>query len=288
MPGRDGGRRALSQGTFFRVAAALSLLACLLLAASFPTRAAAEDNLFNSSAAVKEEWSRVGEEGKLFIKGPVDPYLPQTLGVAAAFAVSYLYDEDIRDHLAGMHTRTLNGFADFGSFIGNPFLHIGVAVAVYSAGAIADAPRYLTLGEQLGESLLFADGTTFILKEAVGRGRPNGTLMGNSRYKPFSFASNYDSLPSMHTASSFAVAGVLASRTESLPVKILCYTTASFVAFSRLYQQEHWTSDLVLGAAIGTLAGNTVMRYHTLDKGELTVAPVSLNGAPGLAVTGKF
>jgi membrane-associated phospholipid phosphatase len=261
----------------------LPLLCCAL----FPSPGHAADNLFNSGAAIKAELSRISDEGKLFVKAPVDTYPAQSAALVGAFALTYIFDRDIRSDLAGAHSGTLKSLTDGGSFVGNPFLHIGVAAALYGAGAATEAPRFMRLGEELGEALLLADGTSFALQEAIGRGRPASTD-GNSRYRPFQFKSDYDSLPSMHTASSFAVAHVLASKTQSLPVKILCYATAGFVGFSRLYQEKHWASDLVLGAAIGELAGDSVTRYYALQERGLTVAPLSIGGVPSLALLGKF
>jgi membrane-associated phospholipid phosphatase len=273
---------AAGRRTMLRISLLITIFCSFLLPQAY-----AADNLFNSGRAIKEELSRVSGEGKLFVVAPVDPYLAQSAGVAGAFALTYLFDRDIRSDLRGTHSRTLDGTTDFGNGVGNPFIHIGLAVAVYGAGVAADAPWFTRLGEEMGEAFFLADGTTFVLREAIGRGRPV-TGASSTSYRPFQFKNEYDSLPSMHTASSFALAHVLASKTESLPVKILCYATAGFVGFSRLYKDKHWASDVVVGAAIGELAGNSVTRYRSSEKGDLTLAPLSIDGTPSLALMGKF
>lgn len=265
--------------------ATLSLFLCL--AAALPSSSAAADTVFNSGVALRDEFSRLGGEGKLFVTGPVDPYLPETVAVAGAFALSFLYDKDVRSDLAANRSRTLTSATNAGSSAGDPYLHIGVAALLYGAGALADHPRLMRIGEELGEALILSDATTLVLKDALGRARPL-TGQDNGSFRPFQFKDNYDSLPSMHTASSFAVAHVLASETESVPVKILCYAGASFVGFSRLYQGKHWTSDVVLAAAIGELAGNAVTRYRALPPGKLMLAPVLSDGVPTLALLGRF
>ena len=267
---------------------ALLALALLLLGAGFlPGQAHAADTVFNSSVLFHEELSRLGGEGKLFVAAPVATYLPETVAVAGAFALSYLYDKDIRSDLAANHSRTLTRATDAGSIVGDPYLHIGVAAVLYGAGALGDQPRLMRIGEELGEALIISDLTTVVLKDAVGRGRP---VTGNSStsFRPFQFKTDYDSLPSMHTASSFAVAHVLASETDSIAAKVLCYTAASFVGFSRLYKEKHWTSDVVIAAAIGELAGDSVTRYRALPPGKVTLAPMMDNGVPSLALMGKF
>jgi membrane-associated phospholipid phosphatase len=269
----------------FAMTASLALLLCVT-ALCLPQRAEAIESVFNSGAAIKQEGSRLLDEGKMFVTAPVDPYLVPTAAVLGGFALTYAFDRDIRSDLAGVHSGFLKGANNVGSFIGNPYIHLGAAAAIYTAGAAADSPKYLRLGQELGEALALTDTTTFVLKQAIGRGRPN-TGSSNSRYRPFQFAPDYDSLSSMHTASSFAIAHVAASKTESLPVKILCYTAASFVAFSRLYQEKHWASDLVLGAAVGELAGDTVTRYYGAHA-KLAVAPVVIGETPSLALVGRF
>ncbi|MCM0082318.1 phosphatase PAP2 family protein [Geomonas sp. Red32] len=270
------------------VRSAVRLLAALVLAVGlFPaTPVLAVENVFTSTAAVKEEAGRIGDESLLFATGPVDPYWVQTIAAAGAFAAAYVYDRDIRSDLAGVHTSTLDHVTRWGSLAGDPYIHLGVAATLYGAGALTDSPRVLLLGQKLGEALLLADGTTLILKEAVGRARPEAGK-GESDYRPFRFDGDY-SLPSMHTASSFAVAHVLAAESDSWGVKALCYTGATLVGFSRLYRDQHWASDVVLGAAIGELAGSAVTRYYDLHGAKVTVTPASLGGAPGLALSGRF
>jgi membrane-associated phospholipid phosphatase len=270
-----------------RLTASILLVLLLFSALLIPENVWAADTFFTSTTVLRDEFSRLGEEGKLFVKGPVDPYLPQTIGVAGAFALSYFFDKDIRSDLAANRSRTLTRATDAGSIAGDPYLHIGAAAVLYLGGALADQPRVQRIGEELGEALLLADGATFVLKEAVGRGRPV-TGSGNDNFRPFQFKNNYDSLPSMHTASSFAMAHVLASETDSLALKVLCYTGASFVGFSRLYQGKHWASDVVLAAAIGELAGNAVTRFRAQRPGQLTLAPAFNDGVPSLALLGKF
>lgn len=273
----------LREGTpaLFALALLLLLLGCLTPAAG------AADTIFNSGAVLREELERVGGETKLFLAAPIDSYLPQTAALAGVFALSYLFDEEISSKLAGARGSTLTSLTDAGSLLGNPYLHIGVAAALYGGGAAADAPGLMRVGEKLGEALFIADAATAVLRSAIGRGRPT-TGASHSRFRPFQFDTDYDSLPSMHTTSSFAVAHVLASETESLPVKILCYLGAGFVGFSRLHQGKHWASDVVLGAAIGELAGNAVTRYRVLKPGGMVLAPAVNDGVPSLAVLGKF
>lgn len=269
------------------IPARLALLLFLMLCCSalFPSPLHAGENLFNSGAAIKEELGRLGSEGKLFLTAPVDPYLAQTGAAAGLIAVAFIFDKQLSSN--GSHHGVLRGITDVGSDASNPFLHLGIAATVYTAGAASGNAGVMELGEEMGEALVLADSATFVLKGAIGRGRPYQTE-SKSSFRPFQFEGGYDSLPSMHTASSFALAHVAASHSESLPAKFACYAAAGLAGFSRVYQGKHWASDVLVGAAIGELAGDAVTRYRALQPGKVSVAPTAIGGAPALALVGKF
>ena len=44
-------------------------------------------------------------------------------------------------------------------------------------------------------------------------------------------------------------------------MRVAARTSAAFVGLARVYQSQHWASDVVLGAGIGTFAGLKVVRY---------------------------
>lgn len=233
---------------------------------------------------------RLGAEGKLMATTPLDfedGLGWGTLAAVGATGMAYLYDTKVRDRLQGARSDRLDKAADVGSLVGNPFLHLGVAAVFYGGGIVADSPRYKELGEMMGESLILADAATLILKEATGRARP---LTGNGKgeFRPFGFRSDYDSFPSMHTASSFALASVVSATTDSVLTRFAAYGAATFVGFSRLYQNKHWASDVVLAAAIGELCGRVVTRYHATRSRSVSIVPLVNGESAGLALVARF
>lgn len=271
---------------------AFSILPPALLAISLvisPGDALAAENSSTISDAVKKEAGRLGDEALELLKTPVDTEnygLVGTLAVAGAVGLTYVFDGDIRDKVQANRSGTLDSATDAGSIMGNPFVHLGVAAAVYGGGAIADSEKWKEVGEMLGEAALLADASGFILKGAIGRGRPFATH-DKGRFRPFQFESDYDSMPSLHTASSFAMASVMAATSESIGAKLLYYTLASFVGFSRIYQDKHWTSDVVLGAAIGELCGRVVTGYHARG-GRMALVPAVSGNSAMLALQGMW
>jgi len=209
-----------------------------------------------------------------------------TLGVVGATSLVYIFDRDIQQKLQSNKSSGLDKSSDAGALAGNPFIHLGLAALVYGTAIAADSPKWKETGEMMGEALILADASTFILKEAVGRGRPTTTDSKND-FKPFGFKSDYDSFPSMHTSSSFALASILAATSDSILAKMGYYAAATFVGFSRMYQNKHWASDIVFGAALGELCGRIVIGYHASGS-KFTLAPQAYENGAGLALAGKW
>lgn len=72
------------------------------------------------------------------------------------------------------------------------------------------------------------------------------------------------SFPSGHTTVAFAAATVFAMEYRNKPwVPILSYSAASLIGVSRITENRHWATDVLVGAALGYLSGRQVVRnYH--------------------------
>lgn len=133
----------------------------------------------------------------------------------------------------------------------------------------------------LGLSGGFLGTTDLITKNLTHRLRPNGA--------------DYLSFPSGHTGAAFMAAQFLAEEYgDKSPVySIIGYTTAVATGVFRMYNRDHWFSDVVAGAGLGILstkAAYLVYPYlrktftHTDKKGRSTmVMPTYQNGTPGLS-----
>ena len=265
------------------------LLACWMTVVTAAGAYAGDTNAFSISDEAGKAGARLLAESKDFATTPFqleNGNLLLTLGVAGAVGLTYAFDGEIRDRVQNNRSRGLDKAADVGAIAGNPFLHLGAAALLYGGGILADSPRWKEVGEMLGEALILADGATLILKQVTGRGRPVVTNRKGD-FRPFGFKSDYDSFPSMHTASSFAFASVMARTSESLPVAVASYCAATFVGFSRMNQNKHWASDVLLAAAIGELAGRVVVSQHARNR-SYAVIPTALEGGGGLALAGRF
>jgi membrane-associated phospholipid phosphatase len=91
-----------------------------------------------------------------------------------------------------------------------------------------------------------------VAKNIIGRARP--TLfdsVGALDFKPFAFDPDYASLPSGHATNIFAFATVIGMLWPR--GRVLLYTLAVWIAASRVFIGQHYFTDVVLGALLGTV-----------------------------------
>ena len=76
------------------------------------------------------------------------------------------------------------------------------------------------------------------------------------------------SFPSGHTSVAFAAATVYAMEYKDKPiVPIIAYSAATMIGLSRITENKHWTTDVLVGAALGFLSGKQVVNnYHRYSK----------------------
>ena len=104
-------------------------------------------------------------------------------------------------------------------------------------------------------SVVMAFLVTGVLKFLIGRARPIiFEALDATLYVPGTFEHVFNSMPSGHTAVSFAglvMMGMLLPR-----IKWATWTLAIIIAFSRVYVGAHWCGDVILGAFIGMLCAD--------------------------------
>lgn len=127
-------------------------------------------------------------------------------------------------------------------------------------------------------SVIASKVVTPLLKSAVGRNRPNESEGA------FEFDGG-SSFPSNHATQAFAVASVIAGHYESRWVDAAAYGLASLVGVARVYDDDHWFSDVVAGAAIGAATGRFIVRTNQRQRAQWTVLPIYDRERRGLLVS---
>ncbi|HEY4217155.1 MAG TPA: phosphatase PAP2 family protein [Gemmatimonadaceae bacterium] len=161
---------------------------------------------------------------------------------------------------------------------------------LWIVGRVGNYGRVADLGLHGTEAVLAGDAVTGLLKGLVGRARP--FVVADTNPHDFKFGSgftnsNRQSFPSGHTTTAFAAAAAVTAETgtwwprSTWVIGPLMFTGASMVGLSRMYHNKHWASDVALGAAIGTFAGQKVVQFnHAHPKNELDRLLLHVSLAP--------
>lgn len=145
-----------------------------------------------------------------------------------------------------------------------------IGASFYAIGKVGGWDRLADLGWHGTESVMFAEGITYLLKGVVGRGRPflsDGQDPDDFRLGKGFASGDWSSFPSGHTSTAFAVAAAVTNETARWQpnaawiVGPVMYVGATSVGLSRMYHSRHWASDVAIGAAIGTFSGKKITQY---------------------------
>ena len=133
---------------------------------------------------------------------------------------------------------------------------IGAAGTFYLWGRVTHNDHARETGVLGGEALANVLIDTSLLKFATGRQRP---LEGNGQGE---FWHGGKSFPSDHAAAAWSIASVVAHEYPGPLTQLLAYGTASAVTAARVLGRQHFTSDAVVGGALGWWIGRQVYRAH--------------------------
>lgn len=113
------------------------------------------------------------------------------------------------------------------------------------------------------------------VKLLTGRQRPNYIEPGRTTPRPRFHGPFYkggdarargvnSGFPSGHTTVAFSAATVYAMEYRNRPViPVIAYSAATLIGLSRISENKHWITDVVVGAALGIVTGKQVVNnYH--------------------------
>jgi membrane-associated phospholipid phosphatase len=142
------------------------------------------------------------------------------------------------------------------------------ASALFGVGRLAGSPMLARAGLHAGEAIVLGASATALMKTAIGRQRPNVESGDADDFVPGrGFRGNHGSLPSGHTMAAFAFASTVSAEVRrdhprlGAVVGPILYTGAALVGGARMYDDQHWASDVVMGAGIGLVAGRVTTAF---------------------------
>ena len=139
-----------------------------------------------------------------------------------------------------------------------------------------------TLGVMYLETMAEAYASKEILKKVIDRPRPYTYFEGAPENEKDDWNNSF---PSGHTTLSFASAGFVSyvfsryypDSKWKIPVIAASYTAATATAVLRIMSGNHFMTDVITGALLGTLWGIGIPMLHTLgDNVEMGVTPFAL------------
>ena len=160
-------------------------------------------------------------------------------------------------------------------FVGRVFNWWGGSGVVWFAalcwlgGRAMKRRRLSDIGLRGVEAMAVASAIGGIVKGLVGRARP---FLAPGEPWDWSFArgwtdARYFSMPSGHTTATFAFAAAVTVAAVRLPrfrwvIGLVVFASALLVAFARVFTDQHWLSDVVVGALLGSVTGIVLTRWH--------------------------
>jgi membrane-associated phospholipid phosphatase len=170
---------------------------------------------------------------------------------------------------ARQSNRVLHTGASIFNAIGHPGSFY-TAAGIYGLGLLDGQRRTEDLGLHTLMAVGLASTETGILKMVVGRARPRKSPDNARNFGLFRGLrdDDYRSFPSGHSTAAFAFAAAVSSETQRWwpgtrwVIGPILYGGASLTGLSRIYDNAHWASDVMAGAALGTFTGVKIVRYQ--------------------------
>jgi undecaprenyl-diphosphatase len=167
-------------------------------------------------------------------------------GTAVALHNDLPWYRDIQEHRNPWQDKVM----PVATILGDGFVQVGGLAALYKFGGTQDREA----AEMALEGQLDA-GVIALLLKFSGSTRPDQDESGRRWFASFGDTS----FPSGHTFSAFTTATILG---DVYHAEWLAYPVAALVAYSRVYNKNHWPADTVAGAGLGILVGRIVLAYH--------------------------
>lgn len=206
---------------------------------------------------------------------------------AGAVGATMLADRPVREAFEDIRTSTTSRLSKAVRGLGEPLGIGGVLVAgTYLGGWAAGRSRWRETGFEMAEAALFSGAAAGVLKVAVGRSRPEEDEGSTSFHLFAGGANGRQSFPSGHTTFAFALAAVASERVPGLGWA--AYPLAGLVGLSRIHDDQHWASDVVAGAALGTATGWWVVKQGRNREERGGVSLALLDGGLGLTWARAF
>jgi membrane-associated phospholipid phosphatase len=209
-----------------------------------------------------------------------------SLAIAGILGTGILLDHPVKDLAARNRSASRDRMADAMGTLGTTGA-AGFVGGLYLYGACRDDREAKVIAmDALTASILASGVLAPATKILVGRARPEDSG-SSTNFKPF--RQSDPGFPSNHTVEAFAVASVVSAHLESRWGSGTAYGLATLVGLSRMQLNQHYASDVVAGAILGTVVGRAVAFGHSKSPGHrMSLAPELVPGGLGVTLVARF
>ncbi len=203
-----------------------------------------------------------------------------TTAILGATAVASFEDRAVWDIKKRHESTIADHFISPWQYYGQGSVAIEIGCGLYLTGIALSQPWFRETGREALTSIIITGVLTSGMKVIFGRFRPYNNKGDDFNF--LSFNNKSWSFPSGHTATAFALSSVLSSQTNNTFAAAFFYGIATLTAAQRVYSNNHWLSDVIVGAALGTFVGYTISKS---SKNEKNICRYQWEIAPDLAVS---
>lgn len=178
------------------------------------------------------------------------------IGVVASSAM----DPELREWALHTHSRSLDHFARVVNPLGTAHVLVPAMAVFYVGSVLSGSTSIQHASLETAAAYAASDAAEAILKPLIGRQRPY--VSGNShRFRPFTNSGDWHSLPSAHVAHIASIAEAISIETSSRPLSAACDALVLLLGWDRIYEDEHWTSDVAATAALSAMISGATVRW---------------------------
>ena len=178
------------------------------------------------------------------------------LGAAGIAALAPDLDESVRRGVAPLREAPAYAVLDRVNVLGDRRMLL-VAGGVFAGSLLGESTRFQDAAFTSLQAGLMASAATGAMKAAFGRVRPAHSSEAEV-FEPFSA---HTSFPSGHTTLALALTVPWAYYYPN-PLTACLVLAGAGTGAARIVKNRHWSSDVVVGAAIGTLTAAWLARRH--------------------------
>lgn len=180
--------------------------------------------------------------------------------IPVGIVTSAALDPEAREWALRTHSRWLDRLAKSVNPLGTARVLVP-GIAITYVGALITHDESLATGTlNTAAAYIASDIVESVLKPVIGRERPH--VEGDShRFHLFTGNGDWHSFPSAHVAHISSIAQAISMQTQSKSLSAVCSSLVALIAWDRVYEDQHWTSDVTATIALSSIVSSATVRW---------------------------